>query len=290
MLDKHDWLRITTEVEDYIEPEYYNKLLKHYIFDGKTDLDIFKNFLTNNNSFSQALELGCGSGRVSDIFVKNAPKKYSYDLLDLSNQMLNYTKNKFSNFKFGYIESDTIDYLLNNKKKYDFVFSLWSYSHSVHQQMHKYGVINGGLYTEAALRKFIISDLLPGGKMFIIHFDSMSDEQKILMKQWKRFYPTFSDISKQSPSLFITDNAFSKMQKEEIIDYKITHYVGEEICYESLEEAMETFLNFHMESYANERIELSDVYNDLESYMKKFMKGDKVCIKPGCFIIEITKR
>ena len=126
--------------------------------------------------------------------------------------------------------------------------------------------------------------------MFIIHFDSMSDEQKILMKQWKRFYPTFSDISKQSPSLFVTDNALAKLQSENIIDYKITHYVGEEISYANIEEAMETFLNFHMESYANDRLELSDVYYDVENYMKIFLKGDKVCIKPGCFIIEIIKR
>ena len=290
LIDNHEWLNITTKVEDYIEPEYYNRLLKHYIFNDKTDLDIFKKFLLNNNNFSRVLELGCGSGRASDVFVKNVPEKYSYDLLDLSHQMLNYTKNKFSKYNFKYIESDTVEYLLNNTSKYDFVFSLWSYSHSVHQQMHKYGILGGKSYIEAALRKFIINDLLPNGQMFIIHFDSLSDEQKILMKQWKKFYPTFSDISKQSPSLLVTEDILSKLQAENIIDYKITHLIGKEICYDSLEEAMEIFLNFHMESYANERFELSDVYNDVEKYMKKFMKDNKVCIKPGCFIIEIKKR
>ena len=290
LISNHKWLKITTEVEDYIEPEYYNRLLKHYIFNGKTDLDIFRDYLLNISNCSEILELGCGSGRVSDVFVKNASKKYNYDLLDLSHQMLDYTKDKFSKFNFNYIESDTIDYLLNNTKKYDFVFSLWSYSHSVHQQMHKYGVSSGNSYVEAALRKFIISDLLPNGKMFIIHFDSLSEEQEILMKQWKKFYPTFSDTSKQSPSLIVTDSVLSKLQSENIIDYKITHLTGEEIGYDSLEEAMEIFLNFHMESYANEKFELSSVYRDVEEYIKKFKKNDKIYIKPGCFIIEIKKR
>ncbi len=290
LIKNNAWLRITTTIEDYVEPNYYNKLLKEYIFDKKTDLKIFEDEIKKNLNSKKILELGCGSGRASKIMLDNI-KNAEYDLLDLSSKMIKYTENRFNDKKINFIQSDTINYLYETKKEYDFVFSLWSYSHSVHQQMHKYGVSDGSKYVKNAIKKFIICNLKSNGKFFIIHFDSLSDEQKILMKQWKRIYKTFNCITKQSPSLIATRQILNELKMNNIIKYEEKHYVGEPIKYKNIDEALEIFLNFHMESYFNETEELYEVYNDVKKGLNKYLNQDgSISIKPGCFIYIIEKK
>ena len=62
------WVNYKNTVEDYIAPAYYNKILKEYIFNGMTDLKIFRNYL-GYRFFENVLELGAGSGRSTDVFV-----------------------------------------------------------------------------------------------------------------------------------------------------------------------------------------------------------------------------
>lgn len=42
---QYPWLKIQTTVEEYVNPEYYNKIIKDYIFDDKTDLELFNEWL-----------------------------------------------------------------------------------------------------------------------------------------------------------------------------------------------------------------------------------------------------
>ncbi len=60
---------MTVRVEDYVEPDYYERLLKEYAFSGKTDLDLFGEFLAglSKKSDVNVLELGSGTGRKSEI-------------------------------------------------------------------------------------------------------------------------------------------------------------------------------------------------------------------------------
>jgi len=204
--------------------------------------------------------------------------------------MLDFTKKKLSDLNVRTINSDSIDYLYDCDKKYDFVYSLWSYSHSVHQHLTRYGIDNGSKYVSDALKKFINLNLNEKGKIFIIHFDSLSDEQKILIKQWKKVYPIFENNSIQSPSLNLTIQTLEELKKQEIIDFKITHYSGDEIIYDSIEEALEIFMNFHMESYFNDTPFCIEVIRELTEYFENFRVGNKIIIKPGCFIIEVVKK
>ena len=43
---RYPWLKKTTSIEEYIEPDYYDYLLRDYIFEGKSDLNHFRNFLS----------------------------------------------------------------------------------------------------------------------------------------------------------------------------------------------------------------------------------------------------
>jgi hypothetical protein len=48
--NKYPWLKVTNSLEEYVEPNYYNKILKDYIFDGKSDINIFEELFKKNKS------------------------------------------------------------------------------------------------------------------------------------------------------------------------------------------------------------------------------------------------
>lgn len=294
LYEKYPWLKVTTTIEDYVAPKYYNQLLKSYIFLGKTDLQLFEKYLETipNKIFLNVLELGCGSGRATNIFLNHfKDKKNSLRMVDLSGRMLDFCHKKFRKFKnIDFIKSDSVDFLKKDNTIYDVIFSLWSFSHSTHQVLIRDGVDCGKKHIQSVIQKMIEKNMNKGSSFFLIHFDSMSDEQKILMQQWKKVYPIYNNTTIQSPSKLLIDETLQLLEKRGVIKLESIYYEGHEIIYSSAEEALEIFLNFHMESYFNESPILPQVIDELMSYFKNFTdKKDVIKIKPGCFIYIFTK-
>lgn len=292
---EYPWLKITTTVEDYVEPNYYDRLLKDYIFRGKTDLEHFNEFLEKVNKKKQkiVLELGCGSGRVTREFISSYSKiQCSLDLVDLSSRMLEFCKKtlKTNYKKIRYIKSDSVAYLQKTHEIYDIIFSLWSFSHSIHQILSDRGSRAGKEYIQGVIEKMVRQNMKRDSVFFLIHFDSLSDEQRILMRQWNKVFPIFKNINKQSPSKLLLDETFKRLRDEGLIKLKTAHFTGKAIKYSSLSEALEIFLNFHMESYFNESKLLPHIIDDLRIYFQSYTrKNGKIEIRPGCFFYVIKK-
>jgi SAM-dependent methyltransferase len=281
----YPWLKITTKVEDYVSPDYYDKLLKEYSFNGKTDLDIFSQELESLNKTGSILELGCGTGRGTQVLVDNLEFD-KLTLVDLSTDMVKKTRNRFSEINnIKVINSDSLTFLKETKEKYDFVFSLWSYSHSVYQMFEKLGQENGIKEVKNILKKFFDMNMSSGSKFFLIHSDWLSDEQKILIEQWGREMPDLYGRGGQGTSKLLLDEVFNEMKSNGLIEWSVTHYLGDPIEYDSLEDAMETFINFHLESYFNDTKYLPEVVDSVKKYLSNFIqKDDKVRVRPACFI------
>ncbi len=204
--------------------------------------------------------------------------------------MHDYAKKRFNNkTNLKFFEIDTINFLEKTKSKYDLIFSLWSFSHSVHQHMIYEGKQKSSKYIAKTIKKFLLQNINKGGKMYLIHFDTQSEEQCILVNQWKKVFPIFKS-NQQSPSKKLLDKIFIDFKDKKIIDLNIKHYTGEKIKYESFEEALEIFMNFHMETYFNKNKKVESIIQELKKEFKKYKKGNKVYISPGCFIYEIAKR
>lgn len=293
---KFSWLNIYEGNNSYIDPKYYNKILKEYIFDNKTDLDILEIYLKNikNNLPSKisALELGVGSARSTKVLLRNFQSNLiKLDLVDQSQKMINFSKKILSKYSFvRFINRDFVTFMSKCQNKYDLVISLWSLSHSIHYNLHKYSLNFDSKKIILIIKKFIKRNLNRNGKLFIVHFDSLSDEQKILIKQWKKKYKIYNNTRAQSPSKHILDKALKDLAKKKNIRYTIKHHRGKPIEYTNIEEALEIFCNFHLETQFNNSELITEIIQELINYFQRFTKKEKIFIIPGCFIYEIERR
>lgn len=167
---------------------------------------------------------------------------------------------------------------------------MWSFSHSIHQILTANGFNKGKEYVQGGLNKFLKENLKRESSFFLIHFDSQSSEQKILINQWKKVFPIFDNHNQQSPSKLLIDEELNKLKEERVIDFTSSHFIGKPIVYASENEALETFMNFHMESYFNESELVLDIISELKNYFKNYTNDlGEISIPPGCFIYNIKE-
>ena len=287
LLKQYPWLVKVNAVEDYIPPEYYQHLLKPYTFGGVSDLSLLEKFLYNKKP-SKILELGCGSGRVSGTAVSTIPTA-DYTFLDLSERMLEAAKQHLP-AESSFVISDAIEYMENAKDQYDLVYTLWSFSHSTHQHIHRLGIKKAEDYISSVIKKFIRENIVKDGSFFLIHFDSLSQEQSILMRQWKRVFPAFANIEEQSPSKQIIDKTLLELDAKGEITLSINHLQGDAIHYKSEDEVLETFMNFHLETYFNNLPFTESVIDDIKEQISEYRNEDgSYDITPGCYVYFFIK-
>lgn len=287
LIEKYPWLERTNSVEDYLPPEYYKNLLKPYTFNNVSDLQLLESFLKDKGA-SNILELGCGSGRASDVVVKTLPNA-TYTFSDLSNRMLSSAKNHLPHHS-SFVVSDAVEFMYSATDVYDLVYTLWSFSHSTHQHFHRLGMKEAQKYISTVIKKFIRENLSQDGSFFLIHFDSLSQEQNILMRQWKQVFPTFANIGEQSPSKQIIDSTLLELDTEGEITLSINHLHGDVIHYDSEDEVLETFMNFHLETFFNNSSLTENVIDDIREQIAKYRNEDGTYdIAPGCYIYSFIK-
>ena len=202
----YPWLRISPTEDRYIQPAYYDALLKEYFFNGKEDIEYFRDYLSTVAPDVAFLELGPGTGRATKILFESSRGVKSLTLVDLSKRMLESCKKLFvEKAAMSYIASDSIDFLLSTENIYDSIYSIWSLSHSIHKNLEDLGNENGAIKVKKAITKMTRENLRAGGSFFAIHFDSDSPEQKISLRQRRRDArdaALFADVGQQSQALF----------------------------------------------------------------------------------------
>lgn len=287
LLKEYPWLSNVNTVKDYLPPEYYQHLLKPYTFGGVSDISLLEKFLNNKKS-SKVLELGCGSGRASDAVVSKIPN-VDYTFLDLSDRMLETAKRHLPK-NSSFVVSDAVEFMENIENVYDLVYTLWSFSHSTHQHIHRLGIEKAEYYISSVIKKFVRENIARDGSFFLIHFDSLSQEQSILMRQWRRVFPAFTNIEEQSPSKQIIDKTLLELDTKGEITLSINHLQGDAIHYKSENELLETFMNFHLETYFNNSSLTESVIEDIKGQASKNRNGDgSYDITPGCYVYSFVK-
>lgn len=292
LYQEHPWLRYYPNgVTDYLPPDYYDSLLKPYTFGGKSDLELFLDDVHErfNPPNDDILEMGSGSGRATDALLSSGIRYRTLDLVDISHDMVTRAREKYANVQgVSVFESDILDYMESTPKAYSYVYSLWGFSYSVHHHMNTIGIRAGRKYAEEVVTKFISHNLVPGGSMFIVHPDTLSDEQRIL-KSLRQ--PAVSRVKdKQSSSKRLLDAVLEKLKIQGLIDTQCTHFKGDSIHYLGMEEALEIFLNFHLHASLNRSRRLIGAVDTLTIEFAQYQQGDEILISPGCFVYSVTSR
>ncbi|CAG1023504.1 hypothetical protein DOJK_02441 [Patescibacteria group bacterium] len=289
---KYPWLEVTTTMVDYVKPSYYDKIIKEYEYKGKSDLDYTIDFLKDQTRKDlSVVEFGAGTGRGTKLIMENIDFD-KLTLVDLSPQMMETLKELFSkDSRVQFAQSDHLNFMESTEDVFDLMVTLWSLSHSIHQHFGR----NKGDDTKIVqiLKKFFTNNISKEGKAFIIHFDTLSDEQRILTKQWAKVYPTFADYYHnkiQSPSKQIVDKVLNQLNESNTISYNCEHIIGDEIIYKDMNEALEVFMNFHLESHFNQLDIVEEVVEDLTNELNKYKDEDgTIRVKPGFFLYTITR-
>lgn len=287
---EYPWLSYHPEtITTYLPPDYYDKLLKPYTFGGRSDLDyllgdVNARFQPNQE---EVLEMGFGSGRATDALIASGKGFNRLDLLDLSKDMVDQARVKYSGVPgLNVVEGDILDFLQATSQSYSYAFSLWGFSYSVHHHMNEIGIRDGARFAENVISKFIIQNLKPNGSIFIVHPDILSDEQRIL-KSLRQ--PTVSKTKdRQSSSKRVLDATIDRLERLCLAKAEVTHLEGDSIHYSSVDEALEIFLNFHMHGSLNRSRRLPRAIDTLKTEFAKHQQGGEVLISPGCFNYSIT--
>lgn len=110
------------------------------------------------------------------------------------------------------------------------------------------------------------------------------------MRQWKRVFPTFTNIDEQSPSKQVIDKTLLELDTKGEITLSINHLQGDAIHYESEDEVLETFMNFHLETYFNDSPLTENVIEDIKEQASKYRNEDgSYDITPGCYVYLFVK-
>jgi SAM-dependent methyltransferase len=285
------WIDDAADGPEYLDPVYYDRILKPYVFSGVDDLALFRRYLSRSHLPQKAsiLEIGPGTGRASRL-LSHDRRRFEIDLVDQSQRMLKYLESTLAlEGTARYLRSDAVTYLAKTSHTYDCVLSLWSLSHSIHQNIADKGEVRGQGLAAYALRRLFGSVLKRSGKFFIIHFDSTSDEQTVSLRQRCRIEPWLK-VGSPSPSQVIVERVLAESAAEGIIRFNKQHMVGSPIIYSDLDEAMEVFMNFHMEGVFNRTREFSRVLDALATDLARYRMPDgTVALEPACFIYEGTR-
>ena len=290
--EEFPWLGYGAKGTEYLDPAYYDRILKPYIFSRTSDLGLFRAFLERSHIRPEAdiLEIGPGTGRGTKILYESLPR-CRVDFVDQSQRMLDYIRKEVQTDPNGsLIRSDAISLLTRTPNEYDLVFSLWSLSHSIHQNISRHGVQHGFALATFALRRLFSSLLKPSGKFYFIHFDSTSQEQTISLRQRTRV-ESWIVPGVPPPSQVIIEEVLAESQRAGLIQYRKQHLKGAPIVYSSLDEALEVFMNFHMEGAFNRTPNFNPVIDELAADLSRYQLADgSIAIKSGCFVYSGRRR
>jgi|SRR5579863_8537 len=288
----YPWLGSFLPGTEYLPPEYYERILKPYVFSGISDLGLFRGFLLRNGNKAgmRALEIGPGTGRATGV-VLGALDLHRLVLLDQSHRMIDFLRWRLGQSgRVEFVERDAVTYLSSIRNSYDLVFSLWGLSHSVHQTLGRLGLLRGSRRVYQALRDLFCRGLADGGYFYLVHFDSTSDEQNISLRQRSKITPWLQP-GQQSPSKRLLDRVLERLQREGVVDFQVTHLLGDPVIYSDINEALEIFMNFHMEGYLNNSAGVGDVITELRRDLKLFEAPNKtIHVRPACFVYVCQKK
>lgn len=282
----------------YLNGDYYNHLLPNYSWSGLTDEEYLEKHLTEilPKGAESALELACGSGRGTKI-LKKFTKRIT--AVDKSDGMLSAIPQEVKD-QIVLVKSDMKEYILksidnNTISNFDFIFSFWGIFYLIHQEYlhidknnNLFEVNQKIAYNNAkdiALK--FLSSLGTNANACFFHVRRDTDEQFLNRQMWARWVNPRYNPSIPTPSELIFKEVLEELKSQRILDYSIKDVNGT-VTYNNMDNAVETFLNFHSKAYFNDKLFFDEVLNFLQKNLSHYkIKNGKIIMGAGLKLIDI---
>lgn len=292
---KKNW--IDKKFDVYLDPLYYEEILPPYKFNGKTDEEILEEYLkekvsNQGHKFNCVLELGCGSGRGTQIIEKYCDKIIA---VDLNKKMIELAQKRIgAKDKIKFYHEEMLEFAENNKnliKDVDLVVSFWALNYSLNaefayrdptKRIFKPIIPENALENCQNKLNVLFENIGDNANFIFFHYDPESEEQKIAHKCWEKIVPF--PWNEKSPSLFSLKKFFEKQNN---IDSCICKLNGVNSLGDK-DHAMEIFMNFHLHTSFNHHPLRDEVIKIIEEGIKKFNQ-DNILIGAGTIIIKGNK-
>ena len=291
-MSKYEFLGTEWHQPNYLPPELYDSLLKPYSFNGVEDIELLGEFISQSSKPRNILELGFGTGRSLPTLNHLAPHS-AITAVDLSETMNTHVASSENAKEINIIQSDSLKYLDTSEEQFDLIFSLWSLSHSIHDNLKADPTPVGKEALVNRMVSFWRDNFSQYGRGFIIHFDSRSEEQRVLAPTWAKLNSFFDTNDGPSHSLKVLLSSLEKASSQNYIDFRISNRRCDPIVFDSLNSTLEAFVNFHLEGSLQRHMSLLEAEkecNEISARLEPYVQIDgTVTISPRAYVIEIFR-
>lgn len=185
----------------YHAPDVYDRVLLRHWFDGVEDTDLIRAIMREHHgpvpesAALRMLELGCGTGRVTEAI---APYAVSLHGIDSGAPMIDKFTARYPQATATHADIATaVRGLHGAGERYDLVGAFWSLSYPIgdcFETLTSQGIqirpdLDAGVAEAHQLVRQIVDLVEDGGHLLALFFDSDAPEQRLVTRAWERIAP-----------------------------------------------------------------------------------------------------
>lgn len=185
----------------YHAPDVYDRVLLSHWFDGVEDADLVRRIMRDQHgpvpesATLRMLELGCGTGRVTEAI---APYAAALHGIDSGAPMIDKFTARYPQATATHTDIATAVHALHAAgERYDLVGAFWSLSYPIgdcFETLTSQGIrirpdLDAGVEEAHQLVREIVDLVEDGGHLLALFFDSDAPEQQLVTRAWERIAP-----------------------------------------------------------------------------------------------------
>ncbi|MBU1092986.1 MAG: class I SAM-dependent methyltransferase [Firmicutes bacterium] len=287
------------EYTKYLLPKDYEEALPPYFFDFQGEIIeevvMLKKILNKFSSISRVMELGVGTGRVTEILYEQFSDVSG---IDISSNMIESVRKKLPNVK---LENIDINKFVNDKSNFndiDILCSFWAYNYAILNHYEEFDFQNksikptsnfdkSNLNSEKMINETFLNLKLKSD-FLIIFFDSTSVEQQFVTKYWSKIQPFPKNDRSYTYKRFLEVlNALEGKEQIQVDHETIKGFV----YFDDFDKMIKTYLNLHFKGFFNGDVDLvKSIILDLKITMDKYKMIDGSYKIPAGVNIFLGKR
>lgn len=276
----------------YTRPNLYDEALPSYIFAGKPDEDLLRTKLETlfkAADGTRALELGCGTGRMTEVI-----REFVDELtcVDSSPEMLRAFRARIPGVEpilanaRKFVEAAS---LARPRSTYDFIVACWSLNYPLLECFE----FNNGMQIihrslgegRAKAHQFLdqlIGSLAPEGTFMTFFFDPDCAEQSVVTELWEQFAP-FPGSGRDYTRRLLREYLMSCEGETQV-----QHYTGHSLA-RDFEQARTWYLAGHLKGFPP-LTEQRGVRGAVDTFLQQYLESDgTVRVPSGLYVLSYSK-